>query len=143
MVQKGEEGGGQGLREAAAAAAATAAAAAVVGGGETGDAVAHHDGEEAVEAGRSRHVDDGVELGEVGIPVQVDDRGEGLERGRLGVQGWKKPGFFILKKNPAQWVFLAFFLGFFRVFGFLFYFFEERVFRIFPVSRILLGASRL
>ncbi len=95
MVEEGEEGGGQGLREAAAAAAATAAVAVGGGGGETGDAVAHHDGEEAVEAGRSRHVDDGVELGEVGIPVQVDDRGEGLEGGRLGVQGWKKTRVFL------------------------------------------------
>jgi hypothetical protein len=44
-------------------------------------------------------------------------------------QGWKKPGF--LKKKPAQWVFRFFFCP------------EERVLGIFPVSRILLGASRL
>jgi hypothetical protein len=53
-------------------------------------------------------------------------------RGRVG----KNPGF---KKTPAQWVFV--FLGFFL--GLLYFCPEERVFRVFSVSRILLGASRL
>jgi hypothetical protein len=55
-----------------------------------------------------------------------------------------------LKKKPAQWVIFVFvfggFLGFFGVFwvfGFLYICPEERVFRVFSVSRILLGASRL
>ncbi len=66
-----------------------------------------------MEAGRPRHIDDGVELGEVGIPVQVDDGGEGLERGRLGVQGWKKTVFLYKKKTSPVgfWVFFKFFLG--------------------------------
>jgi hypothetical protein len=57
-------------------------------------------------------------------------------------QGWKKPGF--KKKTPAQWVFLGF-LEFFCLFSALFLNIcpEERVFRVFSVSRILLGASRL
>jgi hypothetical protein len=49
-------------------------------------------------------------------------------------QGWKKPVF---KKKPAHWFYLGFF-GFF-----LYIFREERVFRVFSVSRILLGESRL
>ncbi len=45
-------------------------------------------------------------------------------------------------KNPAQWVFWVF--RFFGVFWFFIYICpEERVFRVFSVSRILLGASRL
>jgi hypothetical protein len=53
------------------------------------------------------------------------------------MQGWKKPRF---KKKPAQWGFF----GFFGFFGFLKYFCpEERIFRVFSVSRLLLGASRL
>jgi len=55
-------------------------------------------------------------------------------------QGWKKPGF--LKKNQPSgffWGFLGFFvLGFFR-----FFCPDERVFRVFFSSRILVGASRL
>ncbi len=59
---------------------------------------------------------------------------------RFNTQGWKKPGF--LKKNPAQWVFL-FFWGF-LVFFFLIYLpRREKVFMVFSVSRILLGASKL
>jgi hypothetical protein len=61
-------------------------------------------------------------------------------------QGWKNPGFFL---NPAQWIVLGF-LGFFGVFmgflglmGFLGFLPDERVFRVFSVSEILLGASRL
>jgi hypothetical protein len=51
-------------------------------------------------------------------------------------QGWKKPSFFL--KNPAQWVFLGFFLGFLGFFA------QTRGFLgLFSVSRILLGASRL
>jgi hypothetical protein len=50
-------------------------------------------------------------------------------------QGWKKPGFFY--KNPVQWVFFCF------LWVFLYICPEERVFRVFSVSRILLGASRL
>jgi hypothetical protein len=60
-------------------------------------------------------------------------------------QGWRKPGFLFLKK-PAQWVFLDYFefFGFFGVFWvFLNIFAQKRVFRVFSVSRILLGASRL
>jgi hypothetical protein len=47
----------------------------------------------------------------------------------------KKPG---LKKNPAQW----FFFGFLFFSVFLYICLEERVFRVFSVSRTLLGASR-
>jgi hypothetical protein len=55
-------------------------------------------------------------------------------------QGWKKPGF--LFKNPAQCFFIfIFFLVFFCFF--LYICPEERVIRVFGVSRILLGASRL
>ncbi len=36
----------------------------------------------------------------------------------IEVQGWKKPGFFIIKKKPAQWVFL----GFLVFWGFLCFF---------------------
>ncbi len=57
--------------------------------------------------------------------------------------GLEKTRFFL---NPAQWVSLGF-LGFFWVimffWGFLYICPEERVFRVFSVSRILLGASRL
>jgi len=53
-------------------------------------------------------------------------------------QGWKKTGFFKIRE-PAQCVF--WFFGFFWVF--LYICREERVFRVFSVSRILLGASRL
>jgi hypothetical protein len=60
--------------------------------------------------------------------------------------GLEKAGF---KKKPAQWVFWFFsvFLCFWVVwvfFGFFlgFFFPEERVFRVFSVLRILLGASR-
>ncbi len=51
--------------------------------------------------------------------------------------GLEKPG---LKKKPAQWVFWVFlvFWGFFKNICP-----ELRVFRVFSVSRILLGASRL
>jgi hypothetical protein len=45
-----------------------------------------------------------------------------------------------LEKNPAQWFFLGFF-GFFCLFSYICP--GERVFRVFSVSRILLGASRL
>jgi hypothetical protein len=61
--------------------------------------------------------------------------------------GLEKTGF--LKKKPAQWVFFGFFrvflgfLGFFGFFGFFKICPEEIVFRVFSVSRILLGASRL
>jgi hypothetical protein len=59
--------------------------------------------------------------------------------GRVG----KNPG---LKKKIAQWVLLGF-LGFCGFFGFFWVFLyicpEERVFRVFSVSRILLGAARL
>jgi hypothetical protein len=58
----------------------------------------------------------------------------------------KTPGFS-KKKKPAQWVFLGF-LVFFGFSGFFVFFFiylpkERGVFRVFSVSRILLGASRL
>ncbi len=58
----------------------------------------------------------------------------------------KNPG---LKKKTAQWdFFVVGFFGFFGFFCFYFWFFlhicpEEGVFRVFSVSRILLGASRL
>jgi hypothetical protein len=58
----------------------------------------------------------------------------------LARQGWKKPGLKKKKKKkPAQWVFLVFmgFLGFF-----LYICPEERVFRVFSVSRNFLGAFR-
>jgi hypothetical protein len=60
------------------------------------------------------------------------------------MQGWKNPGFNNNKK-PAQWFFFGFFgfLGFCFFLGFLYFCPEERVFRGFSVSRILLGASRL
>jgi hypothetical protein len=49
-------------------------------------------------------------------------------------QGWKKPGFFY--KNPAQWVFLFFFVffgffGFFFFLGFLNIFAQNREFLVF------------
>jgi hypothetical protein len=50
--------------------------------------------------------------------------------------GLEKPGF--LKKNPAQCFFFCFF-GFSKK---KYICPEERVFRVFSVSRILLGASR-
>lgn len=71
MVEKGEESGDEGLREAGG------------GRGEARNEVAHHDGQEAVKARRPRHVNDGVELGEVGVAVQVDDEGERLGGHRL------------------------------------------------------------
>jgi hypothetical protein len=52
----------------------------------------------------------------------------------------------VKKKKPAQWLFFGFFcfFCFFLFFlGFLYICPEERVFRVFSVSRILLGASRL
>jgi hypothetical protein len=50
-------------------------------------------------------------------------------------QGWKKPGFF-QKTQPSVY------MGFLVFFSYICP--EERVFRVFiPVSRILLGASRL
>jgi hypothetical protein len=49
----------------------------------------------------------------------------------ISYQGWKKPG---LKKNST-----VVFFGFFEKYICP----EERVFRVFSVSRILLGASRL
>ncbi len=52
--------------------------------------------------------------------------------------GLEKPR---LKKKPAQCFFFVGFLGFFLVF--LYICPEERVFRVFSISRILLGASRL
>jgi hypothetical protein len=58
--------------------------------------------------------------------------------------GLEKTRVFL--KNPAQWVFWGF-LGFWVFLGFLGFFKyicpEGRVFRVFSVSRILLGASRL
>ena len=55
--------------------------------------------------------------------------------------GLEETRFFFLK--PAQWVFLFFFV-FFGFFGFFLYIcLEERFFRVFLLSRILLGASRL
>ncbi len=58
-----------------------------------------------------------------------------------------KTRFFFF--NPALWVFLGFFGFFWGFFGFFWFFLvflyicpEERVFRVFSVSRILLGASR-
>jgi hypothetical protein len=61
-------------------------------------------------------------------------------------QGWKKPGFERKKNQPS-----GFFFGFFGFFGFFFGFFgffyicpeENGLFRVFSVSRIFLGASRL
>ena len=83
MVEEGEKGGGEGLGEAAGSARGRGAAAAGRRRGEAGDTIPHHDGEKAVKAGGSRHVNDGVELGKVGIAVQMDDGGERLEGGRL------------------------------------------------------------
>ncbi len=89
-----------------------------------------------MEAGRARHVDDGVELGKVGIPVQVDDRGEGLEGGRLHPGLDEKPVFFKKKTSPEG------FWGFFGCLGFFVFFLY-----IYPeassFSRILLCPSRL
>jgi hypothetical protein len=58
-------------------------------------------------------------------------------------QGWKKTR--VLKKNQPSGFFLGFFFFCFFVFlGFLYICPEEsRLFRVFSVSRILLGASRL
>ncbi len=81
-----------------------------------------------MEAGRSRHVDDGVELGEVGIPVQVDDGGEGLEGGRLH-PGLEKTRFLLKNTQPSG--FFGVFLGFIGCLGFLFFyiFIQKRVFK--------------
>jgi hypothetical protein len=55
----------------------------------------------------------------------------------------------VFLKKPAQWVFLLFFCCFFVFFGFFgfgfYYIFAQKreFFRVFSVSRILLGASRL
>ncbi len=86
--------------------------------------------------------------------------------GRRWRQGWKKPGFLI-KNQPRFFGFFGGFFGFFWFFwggflgflGFRFFLFfcfvcffgffkkyicpEERVFRVFSVSWMLLGASRL
>jgi hypothetical protein len=68
--------------------------------------------------------------------VLLSAAGQPAVRGRVG----KKTVFLL--KNPAQWVFLGFF-DFFGVFlVFLYICPEERVFRVFSVSRILLGAFR-
>jgi hypothetical protein len=54
--------------------------------------------------------------------LNIDYHKAGLEKTR------------VFKKNPAQWVFL--FFCFFCIFA------QKTVFRVFSVSRILLGASR-
>jgi hypothetical protein len=59
--------------------------------------------------------------------------------------GLEKTRGFLKKPSPVG---LLIFFGVFWVFGFLWFFFlyicpEERVFRVFSISRILLGASRL
>ena len=75
VVQEGEEGGGERLGEGGGRRA--------VGRRQADDAVANHHGQEPVEVGGPRDVDDCVELGEVWVPVQVDDRGQGLQGSRL------------------------------------------------------------
>jgi hypothetical protein len=62
-------------------------------------------------------------------------------------QGWKKPGFLYIKKNPAQLVLFGFF-GFFGIFGFVGFFCFFSIFAqkreflgFFSVSKTLLGAS--
>jgi hypothetical protein len=56
--------------------------------------------------------------------------------------GLEKTRFFIKKKKPAQWVF--FWGGGWGFLGLFIYLLRrERSFRVFSVSRILLGASRL
>ncbi len=69
--------------------------------------------------------------------VSILEKAEKLvqKTGSPSEAGLEKTRFFI-KKNPAQW-------GFFGLFGFFIYICpEERIFRVFSVSRILLGASR-
>jgi hypothetical protein len=76
------------------------------------------------EEGAALHVEDAALVVVLKLLEMVD--GELVPLG-----GLKKPGFF-LTKNPAQWVF-----GVFS--GFLFFLYvcpEERVFRVFSVSRI-------
>ncbi len=92
-----------------------------------------------------------VRLGEQAVEKVEQEQPEfaldgGLQPGEAPKTGLEKPGFF---KKPSQVGFLVFFvfLGFFWVFCFFLVFLyicpEERVFRVFSVSRILLGASRL
>ncbi len=92
------------------------------------------------EEGAALHVKDAALVVVLELLEVVD--GELVPLGGLLVHGWKKPGFFFINKKPAQWVF-----GVFCFFGFFLFFLyicpEERVFRVFSVSRILLGASRL
>jgi hypothetical protein len=75
----------------------------------------------------------GLQLGKLCRGLLSGDYSMGPDR-----QGWKKPGF---KKKPAQCFFFGF-LGFFWFFK-IYICPGERVFRVFSVSRILLGASRL
>jgi hypothetical protein len=90
------------------------------------------------EEGAALHVEDAALVVVLELLEMVD--GELVPLGGLLVQGWTKPGFLNIK-NPAQWVFGV--LGFFWVLVFLYICPEERVFRVFSVSRILLSASRL
>ncbi len=61
---------------------------------------------------------------------------------RGGRAGLEKPG--LLWKKPAQWGFFGGVFSLFWVFSVFIYICpKERVFRVFSVSRILLGASRL
>ena len=41
--------------------------------------ISYHDGKEAMEVGRPGHVDDGVELREVRVPIQMNNRGQSFQ----------------------------------------------------------------
>jgi hypothetical protein len=56
--------------------------------------------------------------------------------------GLEKPGFFF-KNQPSGFFCLFFWFFWVSLFFFIYICTEERVFRVFSVSRILLGASRL
>ena len=77
--------------------------------------------------------------------VARDSDGEIAAGGRtlaLLHPGWKKTGFLTTTKNSPVG-FFVFFFGFSGYFRFFNICPKERVFRVFSVSRILIGASRL
>jgi hypothetical protein len=82
----------------------------------------------------------------LGVAINCSGQAEHIQHIMAMEAGLEKTRVFLKKNQPS--VFFWGFLGFFGFFGFfIFYIFficpEERVFRVFSVSRILLGASRL
>jgi hypothetical protein len=90
-----------------------------------------------LEAGRAAAVDCRDAVDDL-----VDGAGGAHGHGERLHAGLEKTWFFILKKNSPAGSFV--FFGVFWIFlGFLYICPEERIFRFFSVSRILLGASSL